>query len=496
MGSIILFLTLLGFVQTAAYVISPRSSAVLRSRSATIIVVSICLLLFVRSLLLSKKTEAVAIDQKKEPIPIAETWRIRFNDTANGDRIDGLWEGQYRVRKGLLYGAHSQVGDELIAPQYLYLSHNLGGRRIACTIDNHWIVLDDKGTILSDTEYEAAMIHSSGWVAVKEPHGWRTWQDKDKNKDPVQVMIDKLLDFSPRYDDFQFLNDSLALVYMGYPEWHVIRRGEETQNAYTKPPVYKDGRIYGQHNDHSWIIHDVTINYLDMLSIEADSIYPASAAPFRARKGKLFGYVSLSDGWMVEPQWKRAFDFSDGLARVWNGKKYGYINDIGIPTIPYRYAEAGDFGNGLAPVREGKRCGYINKRGEIAIPLQFIDAMPFHNERAWVRLPGDDTLADGTWRCINTMGQEMFKIVCAGAVWPFSWGRAWVLESCNSQRYGAVDISGRWVIPAAYDYIRPFEQGVATVQTKDPFTKQYFYEKIDVDGFVRQPAETREVLGW
>ncbi len=53
---------------------------------------------------------------------------------------------------------------------------------------------------------------------------------------------------------------------------------------------------------------------------------------------------------VIQPQFDKARDFSDGLAAVFNGEKWGYIDKTGKVVIDFQYDIAGDFSEGVAAV--------------------------------------------------------------------------------------------------------------------------------------------------
>ena len=62
-----------------------------------------------------------------------------------------------------------------------------------------------------------------------------------------------------------------------------------------------------------------------------------------------WGYVDRSGEWVIEPQFSNAYDFQDGIARVYEASdgSYGYIDSNGKWIIEPQYLDAGDFSEGL-----------------------------------------------------------------------------------------------------------------------------------------------------
>ncbi len=67
------------------------------------------------------------------------------------------------------------------------------------------------------------------------------------------------------------------------------------------------------------------------------------------RKGDKWGYATADKEIVIQPKFKDAGWFSEGLAAVKIGTKYGYINRTGKLVIPARYTVAKSFRKGYMP---------------------------------------------------------------------------------------------------------------------------------------------------
>jgi hypothetical protein len=63
---------------------------------------------------------------------------------------------------------------------------------------------------------------------------------------------------------------------------------------------------------------------------------------------------------IIQPQFEKVRNFSDGLAAVRKGEHWSYIDKKGKVVIIGRFNDAKDFKGGLALVHEGGRYGRAN----------------------------------------------------------------------------------------------------------------------------------------
>lgn len=82
------------------------------------------------------------------------------------------------------------------------------------------------------------------------------------------------------------------------------------------------------------------------------------------------GFVDRSGNWVIEPNYRRAADFSEGVAAVQSPKSlWGYVDHQGQMVIEPRFSWTNPFRNGLAQVffdsDAGHQSGYIDRSGRI-----------------------------------------------------------------------------------------------------------------------------------
>ena len=79
---------------------------------------------------------------------------------------------------------------------------------------------------------------------------------------------------------------------------------------------------------------------------------------FPVRVDGKYGYIDKSGIVKIKPKYERAFEFSEGLAKVKLNKFIGYINTKGVLVVEAKYKRGTMFSEGLAAVRvyETKCC--------------------------------------------------------------------------------------------------------------------------------------------
>jgi len=119
----------------------------------------------------------------------------------------------------------------------------------------------------------------------------------------------------------------------------------------------------------------------------------------------IYGYRSWETGHTVmEPRFKSAGAFSEGLAAVSIFSKFGYINKQGEIAIKPEFLSASAFSEGLAVVSlydgaHDEIYGYINRHGDYVVAPQYEAASAFSEGLAAVK-------KDGLWGYINASGEE------------------------------------------------------------------------------------------
>lgn len=120
-----------------------------------------------------------------------------------------------------------------------------------------------------------------------------------------------------------------------------------------------------------------------------------------------YGYIDKSGQYVIQPQFDKAANFENGIARVaqrtddWDWK-YGLIDKSGDWILPYTYDEIDEFCEGLARVKQNDKWGYLNSKGEVVIEIAYDTATDFEDGEAHITM---ETAEETKYMTINLKGE-------------------------------------------------------------------------------------------
>ncbi len=219
-------------------------------------------------------------------------------------------------------------------------------------------------------------------------------------------------------------------------------------------------------------------------------------------KGKQSAVIDMTGTIVVAPSHKKLRRISEGKVSFESGGKMGLLDLAGKELIPPIYdhlsppkdswclvkkqgrsyfinisgktvldpADKGDiaweFSEGLTPIRmkskhgraKGKhRWGFIDRKGNVVIEPRFVRVHRFSQGMATVET---DPKMGFLWGYIDKTGKLLIQ-----PKWhhteEFTFGLAVVKVG---EKFGFIDKKGKLVIPAIYDWVSPFKDGLARVQ--------------------------------
>jgi hypothetical protein len=181
-----------------------------------------------------------------------------------------------------------------------------------------------------------------------------------------------------------------------------------------------------------------------------------------------WGYIDIEGNFVIQPQYDKCYEFSDGLAAVYSSKDKEFffiaanggkvVTDIkGFKLIDRMGFSLENFSDGLIPVRYNDKWGYLNTDGKLAIPAKYDEVQGFGSGHAGVKLgkralivnkAGEETAVEGNITLIRKFSEDLA---------PFE----------SDDKFGFLDTNGKVVIKAQYESVGYFKNGIAWAKTTD-----------------------------
>ena len=183
--------------------------------------------------------------------------------------------------------------------------------------------------------------------------------------------------------------------------------------------------------------------------------------PTKFREGKLWGYRDVvSNQVLIAAKYERFEDrFLAEQIVAYVGGLAGLVHANGHELLAPKFVAVRAFLGAepaWAPVRTTQGWGFADRSGAMVIPTQFADVGWFGEAGA----PAQD--AEGNWGYIDRAGSYRIQPQFAFAL-PHQEGLGLVMLD---GKWGAIDASGKLLIPAVYDQLRGFRNGRSEA-TKD-----------------------------
>lgn len=225
-------------------------------------------------------------------------------------------------------------------------------------------------------------------------------------------------------------------------------------------PIY-DGQKYGAINEDGEIIVELKYDYISPMNNSKARVMYTTKDKYGVDDIKEYAYIDR-DGNVVLGPYQFIDEFHEGVALVKIDDFYGYVDLNGEIVIDPQYKEAMSFHEGIAFVDEDGdgKFGAININGETIFSEKFKNADYFYEGRAIV------TNDFNTPLIINVDGDVIYKAEkVLMDIGHFSNGLAVVSHGkVLEKKFGYMDYDGNVVIPFDFDEAQPFVDGVANVK--------------------------------
>ena len=186
----------------------------------------------------------------------------------------------------------------------------------------------------------------------------------------------------------------------------------------------------------------------------------------------VYGFINSEGKFIINPRYETAEDFSDSLAMVSSpGSGLYFINKNGDTAFDNKFRIYKGFSEGYAIIVDNFKKGYIDTSGRVVIKPTFSIANDFSEGLASVCYP------DGERNVINKNGEIVIKSLPFLGVTSFVEGLASATVSSERVydkkkdpemeikifKIGFIDKKGEMVIPAKFNLVYPFSEGMALV---------------------------------
>lgn len=278
--------------------------------------------------------------------------------------------------------------------------------------------------------------------------------------------------YSPEYESMGLFKEGLSLVSKN-GKYGYVDKG----NQVVIPMIYdagfdfEQGRAIVEKNGKSGII-DRTGKLL--FEIDFEDIGQFSDGLIYATKDSLYAYYDKYGVQQFNALFQEAFSFSDGLAQVQVNGKQTFIDLEGKFVIEPIYGQLSKFTDSLFIFEADELFGIVHRNGKVITPAIYDQIGKLTSQRAIVVL--DDKIG-----YINEFGVEVVKPTFE--VFPNFMENARFTGKYAKARlknkYGIVDATGKWIIPASYT-------DLGDVSTMMAFTKGKNWGYIDLQNKVLQ----------
>lgn len=178
---------------------------------------------------------------------------------------------------------------------------------------------------------------------------------------------------------------------------------------------------------------------------------------FLIKIDKLYGYIGYNGNFLIQPCYKIADDFSDGLAYIKTiNNEHAYINSDNQIIFKFDCIGRGyKFKNGFAPyLDKNRKFGFIDKNGEITISCSFNNIHREFNSDGYAIVKKDNK-----FMIINGYGESIIDSIYDG-VGTISEG---LIPVELNGKCGFIDINNNVKIDLKYDKVDSFSEGLAGI---------------------------------
>ncbi|QAU32857.1 WG repeat-containing protein [Janthinobacterium sp. 17J80-10] len=329
------------------------------------------------------------------------------------------------VKSDGLWGALDRDGQEVIAPRFAALEHDVGNEALRAVLDGRHGYLSLSGELMAGYSEQPLLLAEQAFAGERAVFIARETPPEADTGAPRQILVDAL---GRPCGDQHFA----AITYGAHDDGLLPACAGDAQGM-----------------RHGYIgLHGETVIGFRFAAAESFSEGLAAAADMAAPA--CYGYIDRRGNWAIAPRFDYAGTFHHGLAVASSGAPApGWRERLHALIRNWRPAPAKD-----APLR---RYGYIDRRGHYVIAPRYLEARAFSEGLAPVR-------TERGWCYIDTCGVPVTPDYYQEAG-PFKRGVARIGRRFDGpMRFGLVDSGGREIIPPRFERLSYPQRGMVTAR--------------------------------
>lgn len=306
-----------------------------------------------------------------------------------------------------------------------------------------WGFVDTAGTVIIQPEYDGARTSMAGTAIVRKGKKWGLIDMQNTIRIPCEF---DALRYVRMKDTVMVITQTNGIRY-GY----IDRFGNMVIPADLKQIKALGGGLIGFSRTGKWgVMNSAGATVCNELYME---ILPFSDGFAAVRKGARWGYIDTTGQELISPAFDKAGAFHEGLARAVIKGRWGYIDKTGKEVITAQYMQAGDFCGGAAPVRTRDGFGLIGRDGKWLIKPEWRSIVQLDSNSTGYFVISNDFLSgicrsDG--KILIYPRFNKFKMLGEGCI-----------AFLSGTRWGMVDTTGRQLLAADFEMIKPFSEHLA-----------------------------------
>ncbi len=311
------------------------------------------------------------VDNSLLPVKSGEKWGYidkkgkyiinpQFSDAGYfRDGIARVESSNYKV------GYINKKGKFIIPAQYDNGTNFIEGKAFVVQPGGYPLCIDKKGNTLfslRDAECAFGFSESMAKIAVKDKNGTLKYGFVNEKGEVV---------INPQYEAAMSFSEGLAAVRQKGKWGYVDKKGVMViAPQFDNPSHFKNGLAEFNNGKQSGFI-DKKGNYV--IAPQFDAAWDFHNGLARIKQGEMYGYINKKGKIAINPQFEMSYDFSEGLAQFELNEKIGFIDKSSQQKIPAQFEDACDFIGNISFVQLGDKWGLIDKKGKYLVSPQFDD---------------------------------------------------------------------------------------------------------------------------